>query len=170
MNLRDIPLPTKIAFLIAVLLVITVAVATILSFQSNESNIAVQPTPQPTRPQSTPTPTPPPFLTLDEISYPEATPQPYYSSASTSAVGTLIVTSVQEDVRVMIDDGEEEADQTPTKYPIHITPFRVEDIPVGEHTLRAAKYGYIFQTIPFRIDPNTITRIEVNLKRIQSVN
>jgi hypothetical protein len=120
-------------------------------------------------PGTRPSPTPPQPLHPREEAYNEAKPQEFYSEGS-NKTGTLVVTATTPEVRVMIDDGEAEGPVGSKPYPIQITPFRVTDVPVGEHLLRAAKPGYIMTEIPFTVSEDGITRIQITLRPIVPVN
>ena len=113
-------------------------------------------------------PTPTPRLSKNEQVYPEATTQPYYSDGS-GLTGTLIVTSIEPAVRVRIDDGEEEGPVEPAGYPIQRTPFKITKMPAGKHMLRAVKPGYLFEIITIEIQPGRIERVEIDLRKIQSI-
>ena len=114
-----------------------------------------------------PTPTPVSAITERERAYPEATTQPFYSD-NTGKTGTLIVTANIPEARVMIDSGEEDTVQRSITYPVQITPFKIINMPTGQHSLTAAKRGYILEVVTFSLAPNEVKRIHLVLKPIQS--
>jgi hypothetical protein len=148
-------------FALLVFILLVVALITVILFSTTSE------------PETTvttiPTPTPINVITTREQSFREATTQPFYSD-NTKRTGTLIVTSSLSEVRVMIDDGEHEATTKESNYPIQLTPFKITDIPTGEHMIRAAKPGYIFKEISFFIKPGEVTRVELTLTPIRSVD
>ena len=107
-----------------------------------------------------------PSLTTQERQYTEAPRQPF-PTAENQQYGTLIVTSTVEQTRVLIDVSEDEVESVVPQQNVipatSITPFRIAQIPVGEHILTASKPGYYLTTIPFEIKTNEVTRIAISL-------
>jgi len=108
-----------------------------------------------------------PPLTTEEGRMPEAPRQPF-PTAENQHYGALIVTSNVSETRVLIDVSEDEVAEVPSQEQniipaTSITPFKISRIPVGKHTLTAAKPGYYLTTIPFEITANQVTRVTISL-------
>lgn len=120
-----------------------------------------------------PTVTPNPFvLTDEEDRFPEATPQPFRHQEE-SATGTLIVTSNPEDAIVFLDieDHPDSEDPIPPEqeWPQNTTPFKVENMPVGEHVLKAFKIPtHDMDLETFIIRENEITRVHIELVPLET--
>lgn len=82
---------------------------------------------------------------------------------SKEGFGTLIVTSVPDNIKVILDPPESEAPNTAEYLPVNLTPFRVEQIPVGKHSLFASNEGFEFKEEVFEVKANNVTRVEVKL-------
>lgn len=149
-------------FVGVILFILTLVIIIILTVSLSSERAAN--TPQ----QLITTPTPTPRFQRRQNDLPEAESQTYYSDNS-GKVGTLIVTSSLKDVRVRIDDGNEESGINSTPYPMQYPPFIISNIPTGKHTLRAAKPGYVFQTIPVIINADKTTEIYIQLKPIRGM-
>lgn len=99
----------------------------------------------------------------------QATPQAFDTSRSLPGTGTLTVTSPLSDVIVTIDapiHAEAPAAVTPSQrpqVPPQYTPFYLKNIPAGEHTIIAAKPGYIAKTMKIMIEDGKETKITVEL-------
>lgn len=103
-------------------------------------------------------------LTSQEKAYPEISAQPFNNDAKPEK-GMLVVTSEPEGARIRIDNPDEEApDKEGIDLPIHITPFKSTDIPVGKHTLTIGKAGYNLESRMFEIKEGTVTRIHLILR------
>lgn len=100
-------------------------------------------------------------LTPEENSYPEVSPQRFFSEDSNQS-GVLVVTTNPSEARVMIDSEEEEV-STETTLPVNITPFKISNIPVGQHNLTLFTQGYNFSVVQFKIEANKITRLDITL-------
>lgn len=100
-------------------------------------------------------------LTPEEKNYPEAYQQRFFSEDE-NQLGALIVISNPSEARAMIDLAEEEASSDST-LPVNITPFKVSNMPVGQHNLMLFKTGYNFSTTQFNIEANKVTRLYINL-------
>lgn len=130
---------------------------------------------------SSPKKSPPPVTTsstpLDkkEKTYPQATPQPFRHKEETDT-GTLIVTSNIEGAKVFLDTSSHAGDpEEPIppgqKWPDNITPFTVEKMPVGEHTLEAIKVpGYDMTRMTYVIEKDQITRVHITLIPLRTSN
>lgn len=130
---------------------------------------------------SSPKKSPPPVTTSstpldkEEKSYPQATPQPFRHKEE-SDTGTLIVTSNVEDVKVFLDTSSHAGDpEEPIppgqKWPSNLTPFTVEKIPVGEHTLEAIKAPeYDMTRMSYVIKKDQITRVHITLIPLRTSN
>ncbi|MDO8498595.1 MAG: PEGA domain-containing protein [bacterium] len=111
-------------------------------------------------------------LTPEEKRYPEAPPQISFSTGQNSETGLLLITSNPEGARVIIDVPENETNGTGSApispVPIKTTPFKVSQIPAGEHNLTAHKQGYIYNSINFKIEANKINRVHFELQPLPS--
>lgn len=104
-------------------------------------------------------------LTPEERSLPPAASQTFLiPEPQITEPGTLIVDSVPEDARVVIDTAEEEGGgENSRPVPVNMTPFRVDSIPAGSHHLLISKQGYEYQEMDVTINPGEITRITITL-------
>lgn len=119
-----------------------------------------------------PTHTPAPIssmpITKEERRYPQATPQPFRHSDA-KQTGTLVVTSSVEGTDVLLDTSSHpHAPDEPIPpgqiWPHNTTPFKVESMPVGEHTLEAVKIpGYDMVMIHYLIKEDEVTRVHIEL-------
>lgn len=110
--------------------------------------------------------TPPPQntqLNEQEKQYREAEPQEFKSYGTTIQYGTLVITSNPDEVRIRIDLEGHEASQDSVVVPRNTTPFKVSRIPVGTHTLFAAKPGYEIIETTVTIEPGVVTRLNLTL-------
>ncbi len=131
-------------------------------------------------PSSTPKTVPPVStsstpVTKEEQSYPQATPQPFRHKEETDT-GTLIVTSNVEGAEVFLDTSSHAGDpEEPIppgqKWPSNHTPFTVEKMPVGEHTLEAIKAPeYDMTRMSYVIKKDQITRVHIILIPLRTSN
>ena len=132
-------------------------------------------------PTPSPEKAPPPTSTSDtpktqeEKSYPLATPQPFRHKDEADT-GTLLVTSNVDGAQVFLDTSSHAGDpEEPIplgqKWPSNLTPFTVEKMPVGEHTLEAIKFpGYDMTRMNYVIKKDQITRVHINLIPLRTSN
>ena len=113
-------------------------------------------------PSQTVFPTPTVVLTESQKNIPTAKPQTF-SEEQINAAGILIVTSVPEGVRVVLDTPDGETSQNTSFLPINTTPFRIEKIPPGEYGFFAAKEGYEIKEGVISITSGTITTLTISL-------
>jgi hypothetical protein len=93
--------------------------------------------------------------------FPPAQPQEFVEQLSTQT-GSLAINSNIEAVKVTIDAEEV---QSPEFFaPENTTPFLIESLPAGKHTIRASKLGYLNQTLPIEVSTNKLTDITVILE------
>lgn len=163
-------LKNPVVLITFVLLLATVVIFSMIAFPSPKPQ---QPRPNPViQTTITPTPyfdtnkTPTPqrtdyLLSPIEKNYPEITPQPF--SSQSSLKGSLVITSIPSEARVVIDVPEEEASSNNIKIPVNTTPLKVTDIPTGKYTLFAFKEGYTIYTSAFTIEKDKVTRLEIKL-------
>ncbi len=111
----------------------------------------------------------PKILTEDETRLPEAKPQ--HLTISSGKTGTLVVTANLTGGYVFIDqpmeaypEGAPVAGQ-PAPMPPQYPPFRVTNVPVGQHKLIGIREGSTRQDIDFEIKENEITRIQISYKQ-----
>ena len=98
----------------------------------------------------------------NETNYKEAYPQ-QFSTLENDQNGSLIIDSLPQGVRVLIDSPEQEATQDGVLNPVNITPFKISKIPVGDHNLSAFLKGFNLTDQPFIIKQGQVTRIMLQL-------
>lgn len=101
-------------------------------------------------------------LSTTEQALPEAKAQKFFDNNS-GQYGILVVTSNPSGARVLIDseDAEGPSDQKPL--PVNLTPFKASSVPVGKHNLTVSSPGYNYSVQEITVEPNQITRIQVEL-------
>lgn len=102
-------------------------------------------------------------LTEKERQIPIASSNPALIPDPQVQLGSLVVTSNPEKARITIDDSEEEVPESSPHVLIYQTPFRIEQISAGKHTLSVAKEGYEMQELEIDVLPNQINRISLAL-------
>lgn len=153
----------KILLLLAVPLVLcllVIVVGVMQFFQpDSESTSQVQPT-------ASVTP-------ADEKNFPDVTPQAFAGDPQ-KGTGTLVVTADMPEVFVYIDQPPETHAEAPLisvprkkNVPPQYTPFRAENIPVGEHEIVGVKSGYMAERINIVIQANEVTRYNFSLEEIR---
>lgn len=107
-------------------------------------------------------------LPPDQSQLPEAKPQ-LFNNPETIAKGSLVVTTNQSDVRVVIDAPHEEVSTDTQAAPVNIAPFKISSIPAGKHTLTAFKEGFVYYEKEFEINPNQTTTIDIHLTPLLTI-
>lgn len=108
-------------------------------------------------------------LTETEIQYKEAPPQ-HFSQPTSQKTGILVVTASVEDLRVMIDPTEEEVPASVIPIPVNVPPFKLNNIPIGQHVLTAFRRGYEEVYREFTIEENSITRIHLEMIPLEIID
>lgn len=102
-------------------------------------------------------------LTSEETNIPVVEYTPENIPDPTIQTGSLIVTSNPVGARVLIDEPEGEVASTTIVATVYETPFRIEQIATGRHTISVAKEGYEMQEIIVDVLTNQISRVTINL-------
>jgi len=129
--------------------------------------------PQDVSPRATPTSAA--LLNPKEKAFPKATPQPFrYPEESNT--GTLVVTANVDSTKVFLDtatrlDDPKNPISSGQPWPYNLTPFTVDNMSIGKHSLEAIKYpGYDMVRAQYEIKKGQITRVYLKLVPLQAPN